>query len=331
MRETKEIPILTDTFDKAEDFRPIENSLYIFASTGESRTSHTDSWSTLIQNVKLLEILEETQNSFKVKGDVNSISLRSELALKALWVDLLPASKVYLDITGLTHSVWAGILKSALQMKLEVLVVYVEPDAYSRSSAPVEGQIYDLSASIQGISPLPGFATLSSRNSEQFTFIPLLGFEGPRLRYIIEQIQPGFEYITPIVGSPGFKPWYVFEAYIGNKGALTETSAWQAVRYAPANCPFSCYYLLEEIAADNNEKALKIALIGTKPHALGAILFTLSSSTPVELVHDHPIRKAGRTGGTAKLLVYHVSALFDDSSAIHLSRTSYRPRRSACR
>ncbi|MBJ7547488.1 hypothetical protein JHC42_11630, partial [Pseudomonas sp. OA3] len=235
------------------------------------------------------------------------------------------------DITGLTHSVWAGILKSAILAKLEVLVVYVEPDVYSRSSAPVEGQIYDLSASIQGISPLPGFATLSSRNSDLFTFVPLLGFEGPRLRYIVEQIQPGYEFITPIVGSPGFKPWYVFETYIGNKGTLTETSAWQAVRYAPANCPFSCYYLLEEISRDNQDRALKIALIGTKPHALGAVLFTLTSTTSVELVHDHPIRKAGRTGGTARLLVYHVSALFDDTSAIHVSRNSTRIRRSAVR
>ncbi|MFA1030087.1 hypothetical protein ALP10_00699 [Pseudomonas syringae pv. helianthi] len=331
MRETKDLPILTDTFDRTEDFRPEENSIYIFALTGERRASHTSAWASSIQNVKLIEVCEETQISFKVKGKNSSISPRSELDVKTLWAQLTPGAKVYLDITGLTHSVWAGILKSAILAKLEVLVVYVEPDAYSRSAAPVEGQIYDLSTSIQGISPLPGFATLSSRSSDLFTFVPLLGFEGPRLRYIVEQIQPGYEYITPIVGSPGFKSWYVFETYVGNKDALTETSAWQAVRYAPANCPFSCYYLLEEISEDNQGRALKIALIGTKPHALGAVLFTLASSTAVELVHDHPIRKAGRTGGTARLLVYHVSALFDDSSSIHVSRTTPRSRRSIAR
>ncbi|UVM21166.1 hypothetical protein [Pseudomonas wadenswilerensis] len=331
MRETKDLPILTDTYNSTEDFRPVENSLYIFASTGERRASHITSWSTTAHNITLIEICDETQSSFKTKGNDSPLSLRSEVEIQSLWASTPAGTRIYLDITGLTHSVWAGILKSAIISKLDILVVYVEPDVYSRSSAPVEGQIYDLSSSIQGISPLPGFATLSSRNNDEFTFIPLLGFEGPRLRYIVEQIQPGYENITPIVGSPGFKPWYVFETYIGNKGALTETSAWQAVRYAPANCPFSCYYLLEEIAKDNNGKALKVALIGTKPHALGAVLFTLSNPTPVELVHDHPIRKAGRTGGTARLLVYHVSALFDDSSAVHLSRTSNRPRRSVRR
>lgn len=328
MRETKELPVLTDTFESAGDFKPVENSIYIFASTGELRASHIESWRSTIQGVKICEVCYETQSSFQLKGDSSFISLRSEVEIKTLWEDAIPGVKVYLDITGLAHSVWAGILKAALSAKLEVLVVYVEPDMYSRSSAPVEGQIYDLSASIQGISPLPGFATLSSRNNEKFTFIPLLGFEGPRLRYIVEQIQPGYEYITPIVGSPGFKPWYVFETYIGNKGALTETEAWQAVRYAPANCPFSCFYLLEEIAADSVGRSLKIALIGTKPHALGAVLFALSNSIPVELVHDHPIRKAGRTGGTARLLVYHVSALFDEASALFSKRTVNRPRRS---
>lgn len=328
MRETKELPVLTDTFENAKDFKPLENSIYIFASTGELRASHIESWRSSIQGVKLCEICYETQSSFQLKGDSSFISLRSDIEIRALWNDAAPGVKIYLDITGLTHSVWAGILKAAISAKLEVLAVYVEPDMYSRSSAPVEGQIYDLSASIQGISPLPGFATLSSRNSEKFTFIPLLGFEGPRLRYIVEQIQPGYENITPIVGSPGFKPWYVFETYIGNKGALTETEAWQAVRYAPANCPFSCFYLLEEIAVDSVGRSLKIALIGTKPHALGAVLFTLSNSIPVELVHDHPIRKAGRTGGTARLLVYHVSALFDEASAVFSKRPVNRPRRS---
>jgi len=328
MRATKDTPVLTDTFENASDFRPCDNSIYIFASTGELRAQHIESWRATIVGVKIHEITLESQNSFTVKDIELPISLRSEVEIQSLWRGYDPKVKIYLDITGLTHSVWAGILKAALSAKLEVLAVYVEPDMYSRSSAPVEGQIYDLSNSIQGISPLPGFATLSSRNNDQFTFVPLLGFEGPRLRYIVEQIQPGYENIRPVIGSPGFKPWYVFETYVGNKGALQETEAWQSIRYAPANCPFSCFYLLEEISADTSGRALKVALIGTKPHALGAVLFTLSSHVPVELVHDHPIRKAGRTGGTARLLVYHVSALFDEASAIFIKRSANRPRRS---
>jgi hypothetical protein len=55
---------------------------------------------------------------------------------------------------------------------------------------------------------------------------------------------------------------------------------------------------------------LKIAPIGTKPHALGAVLFCLSRPDSVELVYDHPIRKANRTIGASRLLVYTISSLF---------------------
>jgi hypothetical protein len=54
---------------------------------------------------------------------------------------------------------------------------------------------------------------------------------------------------------------------------------------------------------------MKVAPIGTKPHAMGAVLFALASSKTVELVYDHPIRKATRTAGKARLLLYEVSVL----------------------
>ena len=73
-------------------------------------------------------------------------------------------------------------------------------------------------------------------------------------------------------------PEYPFYAYHGNRSALTETQAWKDVRFAIANCPFSLYYLLEDVAYDYPGDMLKIAPIGTKPHALGAILFALNGS-----------------------------------------------------
>ena len=84
-------------------------------------------------------------------------------------------SNVYVDITGLSHSTWAGVLKSAIDNGYKVMVVYVEPGLYSRSDAPLEGQIYDLSDKITEISPLPGFAVLAPKKAETM-FVPLLGF-----------------------------------------------------------------------------------------------------------------------------------------------------------
>jgi len=46
---------------------------------------------------------------------------------------------------------------------------------------------------------------------------------------------------------------------------------------------------------------------GTKPHALGAILFAIAHSDDVEIVYDNVKRKVGRTTGVARCLVYGVS------------------------
>ena len=139
--------------------------------------------------------------------------------------------------------------------------------------------------------------------------MPLLGFEGARFRHVIEQVQPSHERIVPVVGIPGFKPWYVFETYMGNRAALEETSAWHHIEFVPANCPFSCFYLLQELARRHPNCTLKVAMIGTKPHALGAVMFALTSPSRIELIYDNPIRKEGRTDGLDRLLVYHVGAI----------------------
>jgi len=310
MLDNKAHPILTSTYESTQDFIPEDNSIYIFGRSGEERSKHINSVYTNTPNVEFREIFAEDLYGFTSENE-HKFYLRSERSILD-FIGLVEINQcVYIDITGLTHSVWARLIQVSLNQKYKVRVVYVEPDQYSRSTAPVEGQIYDLSEKIQGIAPLTGFAKISDDSEKDFQFIPLLGFEGTRLSFITEQVQPNTENIIPIIGTPGFKPWYVFESYLGNRKFLLETEAWQHVRYAPANCPFSCFYLLEEIAKNNNARRIKIGLIGTKPHALGAVLFSLASESRIELIHDHPIRKASRTDGIARLMVYHISALFD--------------------
>jgi hypothetical protein len=69
--------------------------------------------------------------------------LRSGVDLRHFWRSL-DRSRVYLDITGLEHSVWAPLLKSALSLGLHVFCVYLEPEAYRFSRSPREGDIFDL-------------------------------------------------------------------------------------------------------------------------------------------------------------------------------------------
>lgn len=307
MRELKREPILTDTFESVSLFTPIAGSAYIYRVSNEDRSGHTGQWRQSCKDVQFVEVTTESVSGFQVSGVDQEFFLRSAASLSRLLAPLGTGRVLYVDITGLSHPTWASLIRAAIAARMEVRAVYVEPYRYKRSAAPLEGQIYDLSARIAGISPMPGFATIST--TDESVFVPLLGFEGARFRHVIEQVQPSHERIVPVVGIPGFKPWYVFETYMGNRAALEETSAWHHVEFVPANCPFSCFYLLQELARRHPNSTLKVAMIGTKPHALGAVMFALTSPSRIELIYDNPIRKEGRTDGLDRLLVYHVGAI----------------------
>ena len=56
-----------------------------------------------------------------------------------------------------------------------------------------------------------------------------------------------------------------------------------------------------------------IAPIGTKPHAIGAILYAIKHMAKVELLYDNPIRSVHRTEGIGRVIVCNVSKLIDEN------------------
>ncbi len=303
-------PVFTNEYQSVRDFLPTAGSVYIAGRSVEARSEHIDEWKERARDVTFLPVTDEESNTVTVDdagGNTRRISLRSREQV-AKFMSLVKRTTIYLDVTGLRHQTWAVLLRGALETRERVVVVYVEPGDYRPSLTPTDSDIYDLSERIEGLAPLPGFASLRETGDES-CFVPLLGFEGARVSYLISQLEPPGGKIVPIVGVPGFRPEYPFATYLGNRIPMIQTQAWKKVRYAVANCPFDAYYTLEEIAADFPSHILKIAPIGTKPHAVGAVLYAIANSETVELVYDHPIRKARRTEGTARLLAYNVSCL----------------------
>ena len=219
------------------------------------------------------------------------------------------AGAIYLDITGLPHHAWAPLLRAIRCCHEPVFVVYVEPGDYKFSASPTDLSLFDLSEKIEGIAPLPGFVSLTGEPVEKGVFVPFLGFEGARFAYMLDAVQPRREDICPIIGVPGFRPEYPFYTYQGNKVPLLETKAWKNVRLAPANCPFSAYQAIRSIASDYNNRRLNIGLIGTKPHALGGLLYHIDYPRMTEVLYDFPVRKVARTEGTSRLCLYDLSLL----------------------
>jgi hypothetical protein len=286
-----------------------EASIYVSGRSGEDRSQHATDLASRCPSSSFVEVEDTEPGRITVVdgADRTVISLRSSSDLEQFWrhYELPP----YLDITGLTHSTWASLLRGAFMAETDISVVYVEPMRYRFNRIRTEGELFDLSVKFDGIGPLPGFLSLAEPHDDDVLFVPMLGFEGPRFSMVLNHVETPRDRIHPIVGVPGFRPEFVYYAYQGNRLPLEETESWMAVKYAAANCPFSAFYALEEISAQNQGAFMRVAPIGTKPHGLGAVLFALAHPDEVELIYDHPVRREGRTAGTARLLVYHVSAL----------------------
>jgi hypothetical protein len=304
----------TEAFHHATEYRPPSNAIYVYSAGIEERNLHLQAWKAHVDNLPTLEI-HEGDGIITYSGALNgSARLRSQNEFREMFAGLNDRT-ILLDITGLSASAWAPMIRNAFQLRADIRILYAEPEHYTPSEKLVEsGGWSELSESRAGVSPLPTFANLSATSPDQFLLVPLLGFEGARFRYVYEQIQPLGGRIVPVIGVPGFRLEYPFYAYHGNKAVLSETQSWRRIRYVPADCPYSLLQELSTLSGQYPDDRLVIAPIGTKPHALGAVLFALLNPDRVELVYDHPKKKKGRTSGTGKLLSYDITILYSGAS-----------------
>ena len=300
-------PLFTREFENPDDFDPETGSAYLYGVTSEPRSEFAVNLMRRRQDIAFVEIRERDGFWFETdRPEFEHVPIRRRSRIEA-FVSELPGSPIYLDITGLTHATWAPLVRVCLEAGRAVRVIYLEPETYTVVPGPESGEIYDLSERILGIEPIPLFATLIDPPNDQFCFVALLGFEGVRLGHMLNEVQPESAKIIPVIGVPGFRLQYPFDAYIGNAVFLDKCRAARNLRFAKSNCPFSLFYTLEDVSERYPADQIKIGLIGTKPHALGAILFAIARSDNVEIVYDHVKRKAGRTRGAARCLVYGVS------------------------
>ncbi len=233
-------------------------------------------------------------------------SLRDDVEILAL---LNQPRTIIMDISGLSHQVWASILRAVVRTTLapQLSIVYVEPASYRSHDTPATLGSFDLSVGFDGIRPLPGFARLVSRaQTKSRVFVPMLGFEGSRPRLAHVELDAGE--VAPIVGLPGFKMEFPAVALACNYPYLDEFNGYKHLRYARSACPFDAYNTIVQLARDLAAEHLQIAPLGTKPHAVGAVLYALKEPAKAEIVYDHPVRRPNRTEGLGRTHVYDISA-----------------------
>lgn len=282
----------------------------IFAADSTEARGHLAVWQELQRQApeRCTKIIAQNYDTIEVcigEGLSEVISLRSDSDLARLVAqgELHP---LYLDISGLSHHVWAPILRAALQ-RPAVNVVYAEPLSYRAHPTPSSPLMFDLSTAISGVAPIPGMARLASRiDDTQSILIAFLGFEGNRAQHVALSLD-SVRKVIPVIGVPGFRIEFPAVAVASNRSFLDDHQCHAEIRLARASCPFEAYEVLSQIRGDYQDCHFYIAPLGTKPHALGAIRYAIENPGFTEIVYDHPVRKLNRTSGIGPVHVYSLT------------------------
>jgi len=305
-------PLPLEVFAAREDVNLPAGTVFVYREGEEDRTVCDGTWPA--PEWTPVRISESGSRSLHFRTDDGARwPLRSSKGLADFWARQSADAPVCIDITGISDHVWAVLVRSALEHRRDVNVLYVEPADYNFGDELDSGwSFYNLSQRQLEVEALPGFSRLSAASLDRLTFVALLGFEGARVAHALERDEVMAGKAVSIVGAPGFRPEYPIHTLLSNQIVLLEEERWQRVRYVRANCPFSLYRELESIATEEPADVLRIALMGTRPHALGAVLYAVLSARKVELIHDYAIAQPRRTIGRSNALIYHLGEFKED-------------------
>lgn len=304
--------IYTEEWNDLKEIVLPPNSLYLYAHDPEDRSTYcAKSLKPSNRDTDFCEIVyNEDDDTIIVNGNQDKIiSLHSVKHISTL-LSPFENSIVYLEVTGLSCRVATPFMKYAMDNKIEMRIVYAEPLMYKIDEFCKMGINKDLCETVKGICPLPCLSNLLPHR-ESPLFVVLLGFEGGRFSHIIQDQSPDKEKIIPVLGVPGYKINYPYISMWGNRIQIKSTDCWQNIKYAEANSIVDIYMMLNQLSYDNRNPEIIIAPIGTKPHAIGAILYSIKHPQKVEIVYDNPIRSVNRSSGIGKLLVCNITQLFN--------------------
>ena len=218
---------------------------------------------------------------------------------------------VVVDISAIGHEFIASCLLALRGHASGLTYIYTEPRSYRFRSEPSQPDpfdptMFDLSASIGGIRSLPGFVNLLGPGRMEAIFVPLLGFEGARALNVLNSLDPVPRTIVPVVGVPGYRPEFPSYTIICNRAFFGETRSESKIRRAAANDPFALRRTLRAIQCDYPDHYFYLAPIGTRPHALGALMFAMENPESAEILFDHPTRRERSRVGAGPSHVFRV-------------------------
>lgn len=279
---------------------------------GEKKDERSSYFSNLWQGTNCLIIEITPTNSI---DKVNIKILKSgvvlydlhDLSLLGALTELLsnfigPQTTITVDLSSLDNNiimVICNILISELK-PLRFFATYAEPQEYVGRN--VFGN-YQLSAEVKGIYDVPTF--IRRGKNKDIELIAFLGFEGKRLRKIIED-QPAIRNVTPVIGFPSFSPGWQARALANSMDVLSHTEMSDIFKCEASSIysAFETIMGINKIVSSNTQLAL--SPLGTRPHTAACALYAALNKDTL-ILYDHVVELSPRSEGILTCKGYNLT------------------------
>jgi len=222
-------------------------------------------------------------------------------------VDVIQNHKVLIDSTTLGFIEILLLIRAYKISSVDRLnILYIEPLEYAsqRSRGVLHGRDFFLSEKSELFEGVPGAAVMITKHREKKAVL-LVGYEGDRLQKVLEQTPLEASDCNILLGVPAFQAGWEMNSYANVVSELDERRI-TSVIYAGATNPKAVYRELQRVlkSCGPQEKMILIP-IGTKPHAIGAAIFSVDYPE-IGIIYDNPAKKKGRTKEVGKWHLFHI-------------------------
>jgi hypothetical protein len=197
-------------------------------------------------------------------------------------------AQIGIDITGFTIPDVFRIMYILKEIKhiASINVFYTEPQHYVFKQDMFD--TYEYLIGERTYKPIPEYFAVGRYEKELLVFF--LGFDLYVSDYIYEKALPN-EAIA-VNGFPAYLPKLKDISLLNNYSLLTAHIDSEHRFYAKAINPFSSYNTLCDIRESYPDYLMNICVLGTKPMALGACLFSLNNKKNVKVTYPYPQKYA---------------------------------------
>ncbi len=293
-------------------FSDIEDYLYgvidlliVGYPTNEERsTFFKEKWSALGRDILLVKREDSErvrccymQSNRVISEQIVDLCIGMPRVLHAIKTD---ERNILLDMSSLDNVLIMFFTKQLLTKVTPraLFASYIRPESYINQSGDVGSA---LSEQLLAVEAVPGFA---KRESEKQTLCTFLGFEGIRLKSVLETIHV-FDRLIPIVAFPSGSPeWY--NVTMWNSMDVIQSEARNLSVYKCfSESVFDAVELLNETISQ--DETVVLAPLGTRPHSMACAIFACQHQA-TRIVYDFAIEHNHRAIGIAEIMVYHLSS-----------------------